>query len=192
MSLIPPFEVGVSNAWIFMLCDMLLIPFFLLVARSRSIAPEKRQLAVMSRTKKIVFYSSKAIYLPALIYSIFLPLKLGTLWFYLGLPICLSGLTTGTITLINWAATPPGQPVIGGLYRYSRHPGYLSSFLVYLGVGIASASWIFLLFSIVFTAALFYFVSIEEQLTLEKYSDSYREYISKTPRYLTMWRSQKQ
>ena len=75
-----------------------------------------------------------------MIYSIFLPLKLGTIWFYVGLPITLIGLATYTIVLVNWANTPPGEPVTKELYRYSRHPMYVTTFLFFLGVSIATAS----------------------------------------------------
>jgi hypothetical protein len=88
MSLIPAFEIGLWNAWIFMLLEVLTFPLFTRIAKGR--APEvegKSQVSAMPRTEKITLYSSKVIYIPAFIYSIFLPLKLGTVWFYVGLPI---------------------------------------------------------------------------------------------------------
>jgi hypothetical protein len=77
-------------------------------------------MAGMSRVEKIILYGSKVMFVPALIYSIFLPLKLGTMWFYIGLPITLIGLITGVMVLVNWATTPPDESVTRGLYRYSR------------------------------------------------------------------------
>ena len=75
MSLIPAFEIGLWNAWIFMLLEVLTFPLFTRIATGR--APEvegKSQVAAMSRTARIALYSSKIIYIPAFIYSIFLPL----------------------------------------------------------------------------------------------------------------------
>ena len=95
--------------------------------------------------RKIVTFLGLIYYL-ALIYSIFLPLKIGTTWFYIGLPIALSGLIMYTIVTVNFATTPLNEPVTKGLYRYSRNPQYLTEFLMFMGVSIASASWIFLLF----------------------------------------------
>ena len=185
MSLIPAFEIGLWNVWIFMLLDVLTFPIFIRIAKGR--APEeegKSQVSAMSRTERMTLYSSKAIYVPALIYSIFLPLKLGTVWFYVGLPITLIGFITGVIVILNWAASPRGEPVTNGLYRYSRHPMYVTSFVFFLGVSIATASWVFLLFTIVLIAASFYFAPLEEQSCLEKYGDAYREYMNRTPRYI--------
>ena len=185
MSLIPAFEIGLWNAWIFMLLDVLTFPLFIRIARGR--APEEegeRQVSAISRTKRITLYSSKAIYIPAFIYSIFLPLKLGTVWFYVGFPITLIGLIGGIIVILNWAASPPGVPVTNGLYRYSRHPMYVTALIFFLGVSIATASWVFLLFTVLLIAASFYFATLEEQSCLEKYGDVYREYMDRTPRYI--------
>jgi steroid 5-alpha reductase family enzyme len=185
MSLIPAFEIGLWNAWIFMLLDVLTFPLFFRVAVGR--APEgegKNQVSALSRTNRITLYSSKIIYIPAFIYSIFLPLKLGTLWFYIGLPITIIGLIAGVIVILNWAASPRGEPVTNGLYRYSRHPMYVTAFVFFLGVSIATASWVFLLFTILLIAASFYFAPVEEQSCLEKYGDPYREYMKRTPKYL--------
>jgi protein-S-isoprenylcysteine O-methyltransferase Ste14 len=185
VSLIPAFEIGLWNAWIFMLLDVLTFPLFIRIAKGR--APEdegKSQLSAMSRTKRIALYSSKIIYIPAFIYSIFLPLRLGEVWFYVGLPITLIGFIVGVIVILNWAASPRGEPVTNGLYRYSRHPMYVTAFVFFLGVSIATASWVFLLFTILLIAASFYFAPLEEQSCLGKYGDTYREYMNRTPRYI--------
>ena len=185
MSLIPAFEIGVWNAWIFMLLEVLTFPLFTSIATGR--APEvegKTQVSALSRTARITLYSSKIIYIPAFIYSIFLPLKLGTVWFYVGLPITLVGLIGGVIVILNWAASPRGEPVTKGLYRYSRHPMYVTSFVFLLGVSVATASWVFLLFTILLIASSFYFAPVEERSCLEKYGDTYRAYMNKTPRYV--------
>jgi len=76
------------------------------------------------------------------------------------------------------------EPVTKGLYHYSRNPQYLTEFLMFIGVSIASASWIFLLFSIVYEVSLLSFASSEERFCLEKYGDAYREYMNRTPRYI--------
>jgi len=183
MSLIPAFEIGVWNAWIFMLGELLTFPFFIRIAKNR--APEEiGQIADMHPIQKMLLYSSKIIYIPAFIYSIFLPLKLGTLWFYIGLPITLIGFITGILVISNWAASPRGKPVTAGLYRYSRHPMYITAFVFFLGVSIATASWVFLLFTILLTAASFYYAPLEEDSCLTQYGDAYREYINNTPKYL--------
>ncbi len=184
MSLIPAFEIGLLNAWIFTVVDALTIPVFLRIVKNRQSPSLEKAMAGMSRVEKIILYASKAMFVPVLIYSIFVPLKLGTMWFYLGLPITLIGLIAGVMVLVNWATTPPDEPVTRGLYRYSRHPMYVAASVMYVGLGIACASWVFLLFAVVFTVVSFVYADAEEQLTLEMYGDSYREYMNRTPRYI--------
>jgi protein-S-isoprenylcysteine O-methyltransferase Ste14 len=184
MSLIPAFEIGLWNAWIFTVVDALTIPIFLRIVKNRQSPSPEKAMAGMSRVEKIILYASKVMFVPVLIYSIFVPLKLGTMWLYIGLPITLIGLIAGVMVLVNWATTPPDEPVTRGLYRYSRHPMYVAAFIMYVGLGIACASWIFLLFAVVFTVVSFVYANAEEQLTLEMYGDSYREYMSRTTRYI--------
>ena len=189
MSLIPACEIGVWNAWIFMIYIVLYTIFFLRLAKEKD-APSPSEVE-LSKTKMSFCIFSKLIIVPAVIYSVFLPLKLGTTWFYVGLPITLIGLLTGTIVLVNWANTPPGEPVTRGLYSYSRHPMYITTSLFLLGVTIASASWVFLLFTIIITVGAVVFIGLEEEQCLEKYGDAYREYMDRTPRWIGKPKSEK-
>lgn len=183
MSLMPAFEIGLWNAWIPMLYLFLTFPVFIRLAKDR--APDhKSDLADMSGGRKTTCFSSKLIFVPALIYSVFLPLKLGTMWFYVGLPFTLLGLVAYTAVLVNWAGTPPGKPVTSGLYRYSRNPMYVAAFLVFLGISIASASWLFLLFTIIITAGCVLFADLEEKGCLKQYGEIYRQYVDRTPRWI--------
>lgn len=189
MTLIPAFEIGIWNAWIFMLPQLLTFPLFFRVAADRAPKQESHNIAALSKLKKVFLYSSKIIYIPAFVYSIFLPLKLGTLWFYIGLPITLIGFIGGILVIVNWGASQRGKPVTTGLYRYSRHPMYITAFLFFLGVSIVTASCVFLLFTILLITASFYYASIEEDSCLTQYGEAYREYMNKTHKYLGMPKS---
>jgi protein-S-isoprenylcysteine O-methyltransferase Ste14 len=184
MSLVPAFELGLWNAWIFMVIDLLTLPILSRIIKRRLKKPPKDILAPLSKSKKIFLYSTKLVYIPAFIYSFFLPLKIGTLWFYLGFPVILIGLVTSIIVIVNWANTPPGEPITRGLYRYSRHPMYVTGFIFLLGISITTASWLFLLFGLIFLAGCAVFIDFEEQLTLEEYGDAYKEYLKRTPRWI--------
>ena len=138
MSAIPAFEIGVWNAWTFMAYQMLTVPFLFWIAGKRgTTSDEKLELSIIQR---VIASFTKILIIPALAYSIFLPLKLGTTWFYVGLPVTLLGLVTSTIALVNWASTRTNTPITRGLYRFSRHPMYIADFIFFLGLGIATAS----------------------------------------------------
>jgi len=189
LSFIPAFELGLWNAWIFMV-PFLLVTLLCMLLMMKKDAPggpvRAVQRACKSKATLLVASLSKIIYFPAVIYSVFLPLKLGTIWFYAGLPITLVGLVGTIIVLVDWANTPAGEPVTRGIYRYSRHPMYVTMILLLLGVSIMSASWIFLLFAIISGVGVTrpYFVKIEEAQCLGHYGAAYREYMNGTPRWI--------
>jgi protein-S-isoprenylcysteine O-methyltransferase Ste14 len=183
MSLVPAFEIGVWNAWIFMV--WLLIQNLVVMAnknlcqRSGEGSDTKP-----SQAQKIVNILSTLLWLLSTAYSIFLPLKLGTAWFAAGLVIFLLGLVATVIATIDFATTPINEPVTRGAYRYSRHPAYAGLVLIYLGVSIASASWVFLLVTAVWLVLLGISAKDEEGYCLERYGTAYREYMNRTPRWL--------
>jgi protein-S-isoprenylcysteine O-methyltransferase Ste14 len=189
MSLVPAFKIGVWNAWIFMIWPWVAMLVVRLVGvdvyRRASGQPEMKT----SHQYRVVSYVSMIIDTMAVAYSIFLPLKLGTIWFYAGLTIYLIGLVVLTAATVNFATTPMDVPITRGIYHYSRHPLYLASLLIYLSVGIASASWVFLLFFVVQSVFIRIAAVGEERYCLEKYGEAYREYIDKTPRWLGLPKS---
>jgi protein-S-isoprenylcysteine O-methyltransferase Ste14 len=185
MLLVPAFQIGVWNAWIFVIwpwVDMLAVRLVGLdVYRRASGLPSEMK---TSHRYRVVSYVSMVIETMAVAYSIFLPLKLGTIWFYAGLAIFLTGLVVLTAATVNFARTPMNVPITRGIYHYSRHPLYLASLLIYFSVGIASASWVFLLIFVVQSVSIRIAAVGEERFCLGKYGDAYREYIDGTPRWI--------
>jgi len=189
MSPIPAFEIDLLNAWILMIC--LIIAFFLVPL---NIIPKGREegsdfTADFSKTQKYAIRSMHIIYLLSIIYSIFVPLKLGTPWFYAGLPIYLFGLISYVMVWVGFATTPPDKLITKGVYRYSRNPMQLSQVVIYLGVGIATASWVFLLLSVAYMIMPLLWVNAEERHCLNYYGDAYREYMKRTPRWIRIPKS---
>ena len=186
MSAIPAFEIGIWNAWFFMVPFLLVNLLFFLLMIKKGAPGGPSRVPCKSKITLLFGISSKIIYLPAIVYSVFLPLKLGTIWFYIGLPITLVGLLGSIVIMVNWAVAPVGKPVTKGLYRYSRHPIYVTGVFMLLGVSIISASWVFLLFTIIFGIGVTrpYLIKIEEAQCLGHYKAAYREYMNKTPRWI--------
>ena len=178
MSPIPAFEVGIWNAWI--LAVVLLLPAYIPVLILKDF---NKKMGQGEHYGKIEIFMNVLVII-LMICSIFLPLKLGTAWFYTGLFIYLLGLIILTITVVNVASTPLGKPFTKGVYRYSRNPGYISQVIVFVGIGIASASWFYLLLSAILIILTYLLVAIEEHITLDKLGDAYREYMNRTPRWI--------
>jgi len=189
MSLIPAFEIGVWNAWIFM--SSFLLQMLAIILAGKNVAERSGHPADMKKSKaeKRAGIIGNTIWLLATAYSIFLPLQLGTPWFYIGLPVLLIGLGILTVATVNFATAPAEKPATKGAYYFSRHPLYLSMFIIYIGTGIACASWVFILLGI---ANIFWMRTealVEERYCLERYNDTYREYMNGTPRWIGLPKS---
>jgi protein-S-isoprenylcysteine O-methyltransferase Ste14 len=178
MSLVPEFGIGIWNAWIFSIVYTLLVYIPTLISKDYS-----KKMGQGEHYGKPEILMTVICYI-LMIFPVVLPLKLGTLWFYVGLAIYLLGLFISAIAIQNVVSTPPGKPFVKGIYRYSRNPGYLGQIIVYAGIGIASASWLYLLLTLILIIATFSLISVEEWVTLEKFGESYRQYMNKTPRWI--------
>ncbi len=195
MSLTPLFEIGLWNAWIFwalMLLSMIIPDFFM---SKEAKVRKKRTSQEISYDKKrdriLANLTHSAIIPVSFIYSIFLPLKTGTAWFYTGLLILIAALVIGLTSIINFANTPVDKPVTCGIYRISRHPVYLSGFLLNLSIAIASVSWIILLCAILWIVFFHIATPSEESYLAGLYGDAYRDYMNRTPKWLGLPKSGK-
>jgi len=197
MSLVPAFEIGIWNAWLLQVLSFLILSapnIFMSKEEKERVnrGSESAPLNKLSKTEKKLALSTHIVIMPLVfIYSIFLPLKLGTAWLYVGLPINALALVLSLIATYNFAATPLGDPVTRGIYRISRHPFYLSGFLLYVGTGIACASWVILICAVLWIVFWQIAVPGEERFLLEKYGDAYREYMDRTPRWIGIPKSLK-
>ncbi len=192
MSFIPAFELGLWNAWIFVLLN-LLIGFVSWVFINKEAMKKFRTVPNVPRTKAEKV--SDKLYLPltlaSMVYSVFLPIKLDTFWFYWGLAIWVLSLVIGVIVFVSFGTTPLGELVTKGIYRVSRNPACLSGFLANIGIGIACASWVFLLYAVLEIILMHISIGTEERFLLEKYGGKYREYVNRTPRWIGIPKSQK-
>ena len=188
MALIPDFEIGIWNAWIFM------IWLIVLPVSSTFIIKEKKFLKRLSayvpmKFEKISNILSMAVLIVGFIYSIFLPLQFNTIWFYIGLLIFLFGLIFDLTALYTLRDAKLDRPFTTGSYRYSRHPIYFGFFLIYISISIMSVSWIFLVITIIFAIHLLIVVPAEERYCLKTYGKEYQDYIERTPRWIGLPKS---
>ncbi len=191
MSWVPAFKIGLWNAWLLMLYLPLHPLIMILVDKAVGTGQFMKKMADVpyDKKEKRAFMTAMVLMLLLVLYSIFLPLKLGTVWFYVGLAIYLVGLAMLLTAIVNAATTPLGRPFVAGMYRYSRHPMLLSMFTTWVGVSVASASWLFLLLSVVVIGLEAFQALAEERGCLELYGDEYRHYLKVTPRWIGMPKS---
>jgi protein-S-isoprenylcysteine O-methyltransferase Ste14 len=192
MSIIPAFELGLWNAWI------LVIPILILsfsdmgvtAARESGGTVEPADFQLTKKENRLTY----AVFLPMLIswvYAVFLPLQLDTTWLITGLIIYLLGIAFTITAIRNFATSPKDKVITKGLYSFTRNPAYIGMLLMQTGLGIACASWLYLLLAAVLTILLNANLSAEERYCLHKYGDDYRKYKNKTPRWIGIPKSEK-
>ena len=78
----------------------------------------------------------------------------------------------------------PNDVLATGAFRYVRHPLYLASILIYIGLTVSTVS----LFSLVLLLGIFvfhnYIAGYEEKLLDAKFGEEYRKYMRKTRKWL--------
>jgi protein-S-isoprenylcysteine O-methyltransferase Ste14 len=188
------FELGLWNAWIFMIFVVFsnFLPYFLsgkLI--DKEVLKKLGADRPLSDKEKRLLNAYSVLFFATVAYSIFLPLELGTVWFYAGFVIYLLGVIIETIAMLNFFTTAVDKPVNKGIYCFSRNPMYFGMFLIFLGTGIASVSLIFLLLTVIFIILSHIVVVYEERFCLQKYGDAYQDYLNRIPRWIGISKSSK-
>lgn len=186
MSLLPEFELGFWNAWLLLLYFPLHPLIFLIADKLVGTGDIMKKMGDVpfENQEKIVAAASMITTLLLLIASIFLPLKFGTAWFYVGIGIYLVGLVMFMAPIFTIAKTPEGQPFTDGLYRYSRHPMEIGGSLTLIGAGLAAASPVFAVLALVLMFVSMRLAVAEERGCLEIYGDEYAAYLDRTNRWI--------
>jgi protein-S-isoprenylcysteine O-methyltransferase Ste14 len=182
MSLIPAFEIGVWNAWILIIPMVITFFFDMRVTAARE-SGQSGDFQLTTKEKRII----NAVFLPlviSLVYAVFLTLQLGTAWLYGGLLIFSFGVVFTIVAVLNFATSPRDKVITKGLYGVSRNPMYIGLLIMQIGLGITCSSWLYLLLTLVLMILLNANLSAEERYCLYMYEDAYREYTSKTPRWI--------
>jgi protein-S-isoprenylcysteine O-methyltransferase Ste14 len=119
-----------------------------------------------------------------IVMMIFTPLKLNSPLLFAGAGVYAIGYVFVMSALYFFRKTPVGQPVVNGPYRISRNPQWVGLFLVLSGSAIATGVWLYI--AMIILVGFIYHIQIldEETACINKYGISYREYMTRIPRYV--------
>lgn len=182
MEIIPALEIGLLNGWI-LLCLLCLMQVIFFTLFPKDVRARLLDRSGWSKTQIAVTVIGKLFVFVCIVLIIFTPLKIGTNVFIIGTILFALGLVGLIIALFNFKNTPSDQPVTGGLYRISRHPQLFMIFILFLGICISIGSWLALLILIISRLFLHFGILGEEKVCLERYGESYLNYMKNVPRY---------
>lgn len=187
MVFIPEATFGYYNAWILTLVYGI---FSILVM---AFLPKERRKRIMtfpkfnSKIEKIAVGLTSFIFGRGLIlYSIFLPLKLFTISFYIGIGLYCLGMFSSVYAMWSFSQADLSKPVTGGIYKITRHPMQIMSILMWIGIGIASENWIVIACTLLLGILYYPSFKAQERFCEEKYGAEYADYMKRTPRYLLL------
>jgi len=182
MELVPALEIGLLNGWL--LIALLYLAYgVLLWFFPKDVAARLYDKSGRTKRQKSIIYAGGFLASLLFILSIFTPLKIGSNVFILGIVLYALGLTGFVVALFNFKNTPHNRPATGGLYRISRNPQQVMFFITFIGICVAIGSWLALLIQMVSSLFLHTRILAEEKACLERYDDSFREYMKSVPRY---------
>jgi len=184
MELIPTLKIGWLNGWI-LLCLIYLIFGILLILFPKDVVSRlyNYDKSGWSKTQRAFYIIGKLLAFVCLVLIIFTPLKIGSNVFIPAIILFALGLAGFITSLFNFKNTPLDQPVTRGLYRISRHPQILMLFIMSIGICITIGSGLVLFIVIISSLFLHSRDLAEEEACLERYGDSYRNYMKLVPRY---------
>ena len=184
MSLIPEFEIGLWNGWMLSVIFMAHNFLIMFIAPKENVKEMMDQMKQAKGRDKLAGYLSQIVYYVIMLCAIFVPLKLETPWFYVGLAIFVLGLVLIIAAEVQLFYRKPGQLMSKGFYRVSRNPQYVLMHIAWIGIGIATASWVILALVVLSVIIVHFMIRAEEHICLEKYGNAYRGYMNRTPRYI--------
>lgn len=187
------FELGLWNAWILQVIYFIVSmqPVVLKRLVKGKIKDDMKKLKSISPThvektwfSKIVYWLLFIVFIISFIVTFFLPLRLESPWFLIGIFLFSVGLLLIVFVIKSWITSSSNKPITSGIYQYSRHPMYISFFFSYIGICIATLSLLFLFLTLVHISLTFLQARSEEQFCILTYGLSYQKYMKKTPRWV--------
>jgi protein-S-isoprenylcysteine O-methyltransferase Ste14 len=116
-------------------------------------------------------------------YSIFIPVQFHYGRFFTGIILFAVGMSGYITAMLNYATTPPDEPVTKGIYKITRNPQQLMSILLWTGAGIVLGSWLIVIACVLQLILSYPGFIAQEQTCLKKYGEPYKEYLNRTKRY---------
>ncbi len=174
------FSIGVTNVW---LGCLVLVILHIIVGANKKLSKRMGDVSWYSSYEKKLAIIISFLMFSFYILSIWIPLKIGTPWFYIGLVVFISGFLGNIISTYDYASTPENETVTKGMYKLSRNPLYFYYGLMILGLTIASLSVFLFILWLLMTIVTHLIILAEEQYCLKTYGTSYQEYMQKVPRY---------
>jgi protein-S-isoprenylcysteine O-methyltransferase Ste14 len=186
LELFPDLTIGWLNGWLVIIL-LALTDGIIFLTFPKNVVRRLFDRSGWSQKQQAFTITGKLCGLVCLFLLTLTPLKIGSPVFVLGVILIALGWLGLVKALFDFKNTPLDEPVMGGLYRVSRHPQIVMSSVVLLGGCIAIGSWVAVAFWAVARLMEHFGIVAEEQVCLKQYGEAYRTYLKHVPRYFVFF-----
>ena len=168
-----------------LLIPFLFIRFVLLSILSKEAIQRAAHFAPLQGTEKAAYYVYQLSNIGVLFYPIFITIKADFSWqFYIGLICYALGLCLCAITMVCYSSPDHTGLNTNGIYKLSRNPMYIAYFVYFMGMALLTQSLILLGLILVFQISAHWIIIAEEKWCIEKFGESYKQYMKRVRRYI--------
>ena len=182
MKLIPTLSIGLFNAWIPLILYSIIV-FGLMFTFTKDIRKKFFNRSNIPRRYLPIVIIHKSISLFLIILFFLSPiasnvptLATGIFFFIVGISIVISA-------MLSFSKAPIDEPVVAGLYKFSRNPQDVGISIVILSICIMTSTISLLILFLIIKILSHALTLSEENQCLLKYGKPYKEYMKKVPRY---------
>lgn len=137
-----------------------------------------------SRMERIISYVSVILFTRGLIIlTVFIPIQFYWSSFIIGSSLFIICLALYAVATLNFLSTNINEPVTIGMYNCLRHPMQILAIVMWIGVGVATFSWIIIAACILQFFVSYPFLIAQERECVTTYGNKYQDYMTRVNRY---------
>lgn len=174
---------GFWGSLLFIVTNLVMIKIYPSHFKQRLLSMPKFQSTIRKVSGAINFLLFQGL----IVFVFFIPIQSHSALFFPGLVIFLSGYVLYTMSLIDYATTNPDEPVTKGIYRYSRNPQQIMTIVMWIGIGMVLNCGLIITLALLQLITSFPTFISQEKYCVEKYGAAFKKYMTKAPRYLTLF-----
>ncbi|MBU7016827.1 MAG: hypothetical protein HXS44_04915 [Theionarchaea archaeon] len=178
--MIDQFALGILNAWLFWV--LILFARYILLRIMSDEAYHRADHVPPLNPKEVIAYRIQSVSLfMSMILSVFIPLRTEQPFFVCGFAVFGIGYAGYIAAMKNFSETN-NRIATKGLYKITRHPMYMSFFVIHIGIILATLSLSYFILIIIYQISTHWILIAEERSCLEM-NEAYRDYMEGVHRY---------
>lgn len=175
--------VEVMNAFITVI-PIFLIRYGLLGAINRKALGRAAHTPLPNEREAAAFSVYQLANVLIVLYPIALKVRTDPPWFVTGLAVYVLGNILYAASVVDFARPKTNGINLNGLYRFSRNPMYVASFVYFAGCVLLTRSLVLLGLLVVYQASTHWIILAEERWCVRQFGEEYVGYMSRVKRYV--------